>query len=78
MIMIWSVLFQYVHCLNLQKEPDTVPQVDLAKFMGVWHEQAHSVNPYELKCMNSMANFNMEPHYIKVNFSCHNVDSGKL
>ena len=68
--------------LNPQNQPlETVPYVDLQKYMGTWHEIAAFPQRFQKGCHCTKAEykFNPEKGYVEVRNSCRkNSPSGKL
>lgn len=52
-------------------QPDTVPYVDVARYLGVWYEQSVIPFYFERGCSKTYANYSMNPDKtLKVNNTC--------
>jgi len=54
------------------KEPDTVPYVDVAKYLGAWYEQSTIPFYFERGCSHTIANYslNADGKSVKVYNTC--------
>ncbi len=61
----------------LNKEPNTVPYVDVAKYLGAWYEQSAIPFYFERDCTKTVAKYSLNADKtIRVDNSCYR--NGKL
>ena len=79
-----STLLVMLGCKYMEKEPvvllETVPHVDLNRYMGVWYEIARYPNSFQKGCVGSRATYSlMDNGKVSVLNECYNGSlSGKL
>lgn len=54
----------------LQAELETVPSVDIAKYLGKWHEIARFDTKHQKGCVESIAEYSQKDGYIEVKNHC--------